>query len=173
MPVADPISGRLFIWLISCFLFLSIAIGGTFLILYILLPPDASRSWLPIAGVILVCLPWVFWCITCLYRIFSRALGFRVVLGGGGGGGGNSGRAHPNVSSCEPTNIESSLEQVEEGDGKHVKFGEAVVVGDTDDYGNGGENNANLRGLSGSISGNDLSISSHESEMPLTSSMAS
>lgn len=171
MPVADPISGRLFIWIITFFLFLSIAIGGAFLIVYILLPPTESVSWLPIAGVVLVCLPWMFWLITCLYRVFSRALGFRVVLGAGGGGGGsgnggNAGRAQ----SHEPANVESSLEQVEEGDGRRVQFGDAVVIGES----NGGEQkNANLRVLTTSISGSDLSTASRESEMPLNTAMTS
>ncbi|XP_050207160.1 uncharacterized protein LOC126656604 [Mercurialis annua] len=174
MPVADPTSGRIFIWIISCFLFSSIALGGTFLILYIILPPNASRSWLPIAGVILVCLPWIFWCFTCAYRIFSRALGFRVALGSGGGGGGaappNGGRPRTSVSTHDPTSGEPPSDQVEDGDGRRVQFGGVVVVGECNDYdnNNNNENNANLRVLS-----SDLSISSHESEMPLTSSMAS
>ncbi|KAJ9176051.1 hypothetical protein P3X46_011401 [Hevea brasiliensis] len=183
MPVADPTSGRLFIWLISCFLFTSIAVGGTFLLLYIILPQNEARPWLPIAGVTLVCLPWIFWCFTCLYRIISRALGVRVVIGasGGGGSGGRGGsRVHSrsnifnasgNVASHVPANIDSPIESAEEGDGRQVKFGGAVMLGGGDDDDDNEKKNA--RSLSTSISSNDLSIASQESEMPLTSDIAS
>ncbi|KDP31470.1 hypothetical protein JCGZ_15350 [Jatropha curcas] len=170
MPVSDPSSGRLFIWLISCFLFISVLTGGTFLILYLVLPQSSATAWLPFAGVSLVSLPWLFWCFTCLYRIISRALGFRFIIGGGGGGG-NGGLSHPNAASNEPRNLETPLESTG-GDGKRVQFGGAVVVGAEDDDDDDNEKITNVKRSSSSLSSNDLSIATQESEMPLTSAMA-
>ncbi|XP_058733958.1 uncharacterized protein LOC131605641 [Vicia villosa] len=91
MPVPDPSSGRKFIWLIACFLFISLIAGGVCLVAYMYLPESETSSWVPVVGVGLVCLPWAFWFFTCLYRIFSRCLGCRVGMMGGGGGGGSWG----------------------------------------------------------------------------------
>ncbi|OIW18155.1 hypothetical protein TanjilG_31275 [Lupinus angustifolius] len=93
MPVSDPSSGRTFIWLITCLLFISIIAGGACLAAYTVLPESETASWLPVLGVTLVCLPWAFWFFTFLYRVFSRCCGYRVRVGvgGGGGGGGNGG----------------------------------------------------------------------------------
>lgn len=182
MPIADPISGRIFIWLIATFLFLSIAVGGSFLILYIVLPQNKSRPWLPVAGVILVCLPWLFWFLTCFYRLISRALGFRVVLGGGNNGGGGGGAARSrsngftpagNTTSEEVSDLESPLGSPSGGEGKKVQFGGTIVLGEENDHnGSHEKKGANKRSLSASNSSNDMSIASHESEMPLTSAMA-
>jgi len=62
--------------------------GGACLVAYMLLPEsEAASSWIPEIGVALVCLPWLFWSLTFLYRIFSRIFGYRVSIGGGGSGG--------------------------------------------------------------------------------------
>lgn len=88
MPVSDPSSGRTFIWIISGLMFMSIMAGGACLVAYLLLPEsEASSSWIPEIGVALVCLPWLFWLFTFLYRILSRFLGCRVSIGGGANGG--------------------------------------------------------------------------------------
>lgn len=100
-----------------------------------------------------------------------------MVLGGGSNSGGNA-RARSNVlntsasvASREPETADSPLESAaQEGDGRHVQFGEALVLGEGDDE---HEKNANLRSLSTSISSNNLSIDPHKSEMPLTSDKAS
>ncbi|KAL6228031.1 hypothetical protein ACLB2K_001985 [Fragaria x ananassa] len=66
-------AGASFIWFISCSLFLSIMLGGGCLITYIIIPHDpGSMSWLAITGVVLVCLPWMFWFFTFIYRVVSR-----------------------------------------------------------------------------------------------------
>ena len=88
MADQDPSSGRAFIWLISCFLLISIIAGGGCLVAYMILPESEVAPWLPNLGVVLVCLPWAFWLLTFIYRVFSRALGFRLDGHGGGGGGG-------------------------------------------------------------------------------------
>jgi len=62
--------------------------GGACLVAYMLLPEsETSSSWIPEIGVALVCLPWLFWLLTFLYRVFSRIFGCRVSIGGGGSGG--------------------------------------------------------------------------------------
>ncbi|KAJ1391486.1 hypothetical protein SESBI_36595 [Sesbania bispinosa] len=81
MPEADPSSGRTFIWLITCILLICIIAGGACLGAYLVLPESEIAPWVPIAGVTLVCLPWIFWLITFLYRIFSRCCGFRFRVG--------------------------------------------------------------------------------------------
>ncbi|TKY60448.1 hypothetical protein E2542_SST17547 [Spatholobus suberectus] len=88
MPVSDPSSGRTFIWIISGLLFISIVAGGACLVAYLLLPEsETSSSWIPQIGVALICLPWLFWLLTFLYRILSRIFGCRVRIGGDGSGG--------------------------------------------------------------------------------------
>ncbi|XWS29922.1 hypothetical protein CRYUN_Cryun24cG0072200 [Craigia yunnanensis] len=99
----DPKAGRTYIWTISCILFICIATGGGCLLAYITIPKSQSSILLPVLGFTFVCMPWIFWIITIVYRITSRAFGFRMVIGtlygngsvtskgaaddGGGGGG--------------------------------------------------------------------------------------
>ncbi|CAJ1937779.1 unnamed protein product [Sphenostylis stenocarpa] len=88
MPVSDPSSGRTFVWIITGVLFISILAGGACLVAYVLLPEsETSSSWIPEIGVGLVCLPWLFWFLTFIYRILSRIFGCRVSIGSGGSGG--------------------------------------------------------------------------------------
>lgn len=166
MPVADPRAGRLFVWLISCFILLSLVIGGAFLVVYMTQPDPATFTWLLYSGMALVCFPWSFWFMLYLYRCISRSLGLRIVCGGGGGGrdgAGSIGRVGARAGGSAGN-----------GDGRHVKFGEAVVV----NGGSGNDNNNDLgnigsRSSSSSSSNNDISFKSHESEIPLASAMAS
>ena len=172
--------GYKLIWLISCFLFVSIAAGGGFLIMYMLLPESSSTSWLPLAGVTLVCLPWLFWFITFFYRIVSRACGFRMVIPGGGGDGG--GKGDTNVGGGGDRGVTSDDDDDDEanntvGDQGMVANNAAaatttpsVVVlreqnNDDDDDDN---NRTHQRKESSS---NDESIASRESEIPLAYSM--
>ncbi|WCJ37851.1 hypothetical protein M5689_018950 [Euphorbia peplus] len=190
MPVSDPTSGRIFIWLVACLLFTSVAVGGSFLILYVTLPENVSKPWFPFAGVALVCLPWMFWCFTCVYRIISRTLGFRFVLGSDGRGGGGGGRGtndHSSNSGNSSNGLESTLESArerdkdddeedEDGNGRTVQFAGSVVMGESandDNDDDGDKKKGNMRSLSNSNSSNNLSFASHESEMPLTSSLSS
>ena len=175
MPVEDPTSGRVFIWLISFFLFITIAAGGSLLLMYVVLPADPSRVWFPVAGIALVCLPWLFWVLTCFYRVLSRIFGFRIAVGSsnGGGGGGGAGGGRPNAfkttgnaaTDNEPGNIENPG-----GDGRQDDLEGPMVMVEKNDGGDNG-NTAIKRNLSASNSIN-MSFRSHESELPLTSSMA-
>lgn len=81
MSLVDPSVGRVLIWIVTFILFFSVLSGGGCLLMYITLPETENTAWLPVAGLSLVCLPWFFWFLTFLYRIISRACGFRVSLG--------------------------------------------------------------------------------------------
>ncbi|KAG5245085.1 hypothetical protein OIU76_002738 [Salix suchowensis] len=173
MPVEDPTSGRLLIWFISFFMFITVAAGGSLLLMYLILPTDPSRAWLPVAGIALVCMPWIFWLLTCIYRIFSRLFGFRVAIGSGGGGAGG-GRARANVfneTGNAATNIGQSGNVEAQGDEAQDEFdGPTITVEKNDSGGNG--NTGIKRSSSSGNSINNMSFRSHESELPLAPSMA-
>lgn len=80
------------IWMVACVLFISVVVGGGCLAWYVLHPESETAPWVPVVGVTLVCLPWLFWILTFLYRLVSRAFGFRMVLpnSNSGGGGANN-----------------------------------------------------------------------------------
>ncbi|KAJ0040411.1 hypothetical protein Pint_27403 [Pistacia integerrima] len=155
MPVRDPHSGYAFIWLVSFTLFLFLAAGGGCLVMYMILPESQSSSWLAITGVTLVCLPWLFWFVTCMYRIISRVLGFRMVVGSGGNN--NDTSMSNNGSAPVPTEY-PSVEVKYEGDGTENN--------------NGRERRDNKEGNKQTPSSSNNSIASRESEIPLTSSVS-
>ncbi|OWM91475.1 uncharacterized protein LOC116199261 [Punica granatum] len=184
MPIANPRAGRVFVWIISCVILLSLASGGAFLVMYMTRPDPTNSAWLLYAGMALVCLPWFFWLMLCTYRCISRALGFRIICCGGGVDGAPSSRGGAGSGSLASVNragslvgtpatvTNKSMGDTENGDGKQVNFGAAVVVNE------GSVNNNNLRNIesrssSSSSSNNDVSYKSHESEIPLASAMAS
>lgn len=177
MPVNDPGAGRAFVWLVACLLFVCVAAGGGCLVMYVVLPDSDTSSWLPLAGVTLVCLPWLFWFLTFLYRIISRVCGFRVGIGGNTGAA-NSANNNVNVGSDDDDDDENTCG----GGGDHpahhrpplgstgnardqVQFGAAAVT--TMDQGAHHDHRKHSRSSSNS------SNVSHESEMPLALSMAS
>uniref|UniRef100_A0A7N0ZXM9 Uncharacterized protein n=1 Tax=Kalanchoe fedtschenkoi TaxID=63787 RepID=A0A7N0ZXM9_KALFE len=88
MPVPDPRTGTLYVWITSCFLFTCLVVGGTLLHMYMLKPESETTLWYPVAGLVLISLPFVFWGMTFAYIILSRLLGFR--LGSSGMGKSNS-----------------------------------------------------------------------------------
>ncbi|KAK2656289.1 hypothetical protein Ddye_009341 [Dipteronia dyeriana] len=173
--------GYKLIWLISCFLFVSIAAGGGFLTMYMILPESPSTSWLPLAGVTLVCLPWLFWFLTFFYRVVSRACGFRMVIPGGGGGGG--GKGDTNVGGGGDHGVTSDDDDDDHkatntGGGQGMVANNAaaaatttpsvVVLREQNDDDDNDNNRSHQRKESSS---NDESIASRESEIPLAYSM--
>ncbi|GMH10400.1 hypothetical protein Nepgr_012241 [Nepenthes gracilis] len=118
MSCADQKAGSCYIRLISCFLFICIVTGGIFLTVYITQPESESTSWFFIAGVALACLPWLFWFLIYLYRILSRAFGFRMVCWGA-------------TYDSDDGSLHGEDDYPESGDGAtKVHFGEAVGVGE-------------------------------------------
>ncbi|KAG0453588.1 hypothetical protein HPP92_024892 [Vanilla planifolia] len=68
MPSSDGMIGNIMVWSVTGLLFLSLVAGGSFLVLYVFLPPSEADAWFPTAGIILVGIPWIFWIVTCSYR---------------------------------------------------------------------------------------------------------
>ena len=180
MSELDPTAGRTYIWTISCILFICIAAGGGCLLAYITVPESQSSILLPALGFTLVCMPWVFWIITAVYKITSRAFGFRMVIGdlygngsvaaksAGDGGGATADAGVNDIDGAQILDVNAkSPPSSPENDGRHAQFGEAKN-GDI-----GEQRNIKRAGSSSSRSSNDISVTSHESEMPLTLSMAS
>ncbi|KAE7996189.1 hypothetical protein FH972_000931 [Carpinus fangiana] len=60
------------IYVVSILFFACIVAGGFLLCLYIFLPQTNSTSLYPVAGLILVGIPWAFWFLACLYRCCKR-----------------------------------------------------------------------------------------------------
>ncbi|KMT14064.1 hypothetical protein BVRB_4g078910 [Beta vulgaris subsp. vulgaris] len=70
--------GICYIWLISFILFVFTVSGAIFLLMYMIQPTSPTTSLYPVIGVSLISFPWFFWLLTILYRIVSRACGFRM-----------------------------------------------------------------------------------------------
>ncbi|XWS41288.1 hypothetical protein CRYUN_Cryun17cG0068200 [Craigia yunnanensis] len=172
MSEPDPKAGHRYIWIISCILFICIAVGGGCLLAYMTMPESQSWNLLAILGFTLVCMPWIFWIITVVYRITSRALGFRMVIGSLYGHGivavkavGSGGGAIAGVNDIDGAQIldvnAKSPPSSPRNDGRHAQFGEAKN-GDI-----GQERNIKKFGSFSSSSSNDIYVTSHESVMPL------
>ncbi|XP_035545606.1 uncharacterized protein LOC108996132 [Juglans regia] len=162
------------------------AARGGCLTLYVMQPHSPYASWLPFAGVAFVCLPWLFWMLTCFYRVVSPSCGFRDVgidrNGGGGRGAGGGGAGGPIVANAADNNMAIEARAVErppvrspESDARRRAQFEAILgLEKQDDHGSSqGKKKQKKSNSSSSHSSNDSSVDSHESEMPLTLSMAS
>ncbi|KAF3440623.1 hypothetical protein FNV43_RR18907 [Rhamnella rubrinervis] len=180
MPVNDPRAGRAFVWLVASLLFVSVAVGGGCLITYMVLPESHhTSSWLPVVGVTLVCLPWLFWFLTFVYRIVSRVFGFRVGIGSGGGVVDDHHHHRGNTSNNnvnEGGNVNDDDHQPPLGStGDQLQFGAAgMMMNQQDHRGHGHDDDDDHHGKNKySRSSSNSSNVSHESEMPLALSMAS
>ncbi|XVE83379.1 hypothetical protein DITRI_Ditri16bG0084200 [Diplodiscus trichospermus] len=180
MPEPDPKASCAYIWTISCILFICIVAGGGCLLAYITAPESQSSILLPALGFTLVCMPWIFWILTMVYRITSRAFGFRMVISGLYGNGsvstkGNGDDGADDVVAIVANDIDSaqildvnakSLPTSPENDGRQTQSSESKNGDITEER--------NIRaGSSSSSSSNDMSVTSRESEMPLALLMAS
>ncbi|KAK8556631.1 hypothetical protein V6N13_064651 [Hibiscus sabdariffa] len=176
MPEPDPTAAPTYIWTITFVLFLCIVAGGACLLTYMLTPDSQSSIFLPVLGFSLVCMPWIFWAVTVLYRLISRFFGFRMVIGSlydndngdvdakssghGGAGGTTAGVNDIGGAQVLDVNAKSPPNSSE----NNAKPGEAKNVGI-------GQESSTKRDTSYSI--DDMSITSRESEKPLASSMSS
>ncbi|KAG6477154.1 hypothetical protein ZIOFF_066406 [Zingiber officinale] len=71
MPPPEEEGGaarRCCVWLVSCCFLMVLLAGGVLLALYIVLPESPDTASFPVAGVVLVAIPWLFWLVTCTYR---------------------------------------------------------------------------------------------------------
>lgn len=162
MPGENP-TEKCFIWIISVLLFICVFSGGALLVLYLCQPETSTTSWYPVVGILLVCLPWLFWFVTFLYRLLSRKFGFRMVCWGTdvypadgaivGGSGGSFANRNGNAT----------------GHGEPAGSNLAKYEGPIEETGQGSSH-----GKSHSLGGATMSSrGSHESETPLKLSMAS
>lgn len=163
--------GGSFICLISCFLFLSVVAGGGCLLMYMILPEPQTRGrhWLPIIGVALVCLPWVFWFLTFVYRLISRRSGSRFGIGNAGGAGGAK---NINTAAAAAANVRAGTDAATPADKSSGGETGAMVAGEIE-LGSFKDGKRRVSSLSRTSSSINVSNHSNESEMPLATSMAS
>ncbi|XP_022719629.1 uncharacterized protein LOC111277448 [Durio zibethinus] len=122
------------IYIVTTVFFACIVAGGVFLGLYIFLPEAESALWYPVAGIILVGIPWIFWIGIYLYRC--------CVHGCCQSNGGNVNRVQssltktqsyastgPVARSMHSSENDNSPLRSPNGDHRHVHFGEVVVLG--------------------------------------------
>ncbi|KAF5749262.1 hypothetical protein HS088_TW04G01227 [Tripterygium wilfordii] len=172
--------GDIRIYIISGFILACILAGGIFLGLYIFLPVAESQSWYPIAGIVLVAIPWAFWFFMYIYRCCSpKNVQFQERS--------NMHRsAAPSTTTRATTNQRLSVDSpTSSPDGKrHVHFGAVVVLGTADKVNNVGGGDGDEEDLEENNSGRQHegrvtldekpdSVSSRESELPLTLGMSS
>lgn len=128
MSATDSGAGCTSIWLvIYSLLSISLAAGGGCLIAYIFLPKSQSTSWLPFAGVTLVCVPWLFWFLTFLYRVILCVSGLRVSTDCEAGGGGKTSEG-PNIVTAGAAPGKPPVGSPGK-QSRRVQFGDAVVAG--------------------------------------------
>ncbi|XP_010912587.1 uncharacterized protein [Elaeis guineensis] len=172
-PGARPSRKRF--WFISCLLFIALLTGGAFLVLYITHPANEIPFWFPIAGMILVGTPWLFWIVMCIYRSIAARKNdverppVRAAAVAPAGG--------TDVATTTDSPVDSP------GGARRVRFGNATVIGSdvAGEVGSSGEtpqgneaDGEHTHGRTGSsISEDDgSSLRSHESEAPLALSMS-
>ncbi|KAM6563412.1 hypothetical protein CsatB_023410 [Cannabis sativa] len=196
MPVRDPRAGRAFICVISWFLFLTIAGGGGCLIMYMILPETNTTSWLPVVGITLVCLPWLFWLSTFMYRILSRIFGFRIGIGEDNDNHNNISNNDNNTNNVIPEEEEEAGVAAASSDHseqkteyspaeRRLQFEATLTVHDDDENENYKDDGDGIiildhkqRSIKQAIvsksssSSSNSSVLSHESELPLASSRA-
>ncbi|XP_039042478.1 uncharacterized protein LOC120181419 [Hibiscus syriacus] len=73
-------ASQVYIWTIACILFVCVFVGGGCFLAYVTVDEYQSSSLLPVLGFVFVCTPWIFWILTVMYRLLSRAFGFRMML---------------------------------------------------------------------------------------------
>ncbi|KAK2998835.1 hypothetical protein RJ639_023537 [Escallonia herrerae] len=159
--------------LISSLFGICVVTGGIFLVLYAFVP-DMSQPWFPIAALVLIGSPWLFWLMTYLYTCIKVCChGTRVEDHQ------TSKRGHQTIHrTTTTTNTASAMARnVSRGDspvnspdgGRHVQFGTAVVMeGENEDKrGRNGPTAGHHEGGESSVA------SSKECEMPLTLSVSS
>ncbi|XP_073013741.1 uncharacterized protein [Typha latifolia] len=131
MPAPEGKAGDIRVWLVSGLFFLILITGGTFLVLYVAFPENAVPGWFPIAGMVLVAVPWFFWFLTCVYRCFlfrgddeeRQPIRASSVTPVGGGG-------RPTIITAPAVDNEIAVESP--GGARRVRFGNATVMGSAD-----------------------------------------
>uniref|UniRef100_A0A6N2K9R2 Uncharacterized protein n=1 Tax=Salix viminalis TaxID=40686 RepID=A0A6N2K9R2_SALVM len=111
--------------------------GGVLLVLYIFLPLSNVKSWYPIAGMILVAAPWVFWFLTYIYQCIRPPVDFtRSEPCKSPAGSPFSGKEGAAISPRNPPFDDEPRRPSSDGI-RHVHFGGVVVVSDDVDNNSG------------------------------------
>lgn len=156
------------IYIVIGLFFSCVISGGTFLGLYIFLPPNDIKHWYPTAGMILIGIPWAFWFLTYIYRC---------VRPGDKQCQPQEAFASPPATHMEAATISSmnsppaDESPVKSPDGaRHVRFGEVVVIRNDSNKTDGvldahqvAEGHSEV-----DLEGGENSVNSRESEIPLT-----
>ncbi|PON87501.1 hypothetical protein TorRG33x02_166790 [Trema orientale] len=166
----DQRKGDARVYVVSGLFFSCIISGGVFLCLYIVLPETQSSGWFPIAGLVLVSIPWAFWLFTFLYRCFKfHATPPQLDSSNRFSKGGGSTRepataaapTTPNTSASDSPAMQSPCGGAE----RRVQFGPVVVLGGEGE-GHAGAAEKEQR-CDEQEADHEISNCSRESEMPL------
>ncbi|GMI64983.1 hypothetical protein like AT5G17590 [Hibiscus trionum] len=151
----ETIQGDARIYIVTTFFFVSIVTGGAFLCLYMFQPEEQSTPWYPVVGIVLVGVPWIFWIATYMYRCVAHCLCASNREYGN--------KEHNSLSkkkscaseghagrSIHSSENEGSPSVTPDGDRRHVRFGDVVVVGSKEHNwdGHDGENLQDAQQLS-------------------------
>ncbi|KAF8035070.1 hypothetical protein BT93_C1180 [Corymbia citriodora subsp. variegata] len=187
--------GNAWVCAIISLFFVCVLAGGVFLSIYLLLPAMQSNRWLYLAGLVLEAIPWCFWLLGYLYYCLRRRPANNPPKG-------FPARVHSTAVAPEPAPAnypESPAKDSphsrdnDDDEKRHVHFGAVVVMGKEEQNGHqsgveGRNNNDNALGngerggdhslsntgsTSSTLNDHDLSITSRESEMPLTHGVSS
>lgn len=169
----DERKGDARIYVVSFLFFDCIVAGGVLLCLYIFLPQTNPASSYPIAGMVLVGIPWAFWFLAYLYGCCKPRADPQPEERES-----SHGQAPPAAPASDPTttaNTSNAESPVNSPVGeRHVRFG-AVIVRGNEDCGDQREldHAKEVHGPRDDADADKLAVGSRESEMPLTLSVSS
>lgn len=162
MPPPEGRASNHCVYIVSCLLLAAIICGGAFLMLYVTLPESEKTAWFPVAGMVLVCTPWVFWTVTGLYRTASM----RIAAHGGGATPAAAGRTAAAAGGTAIAINEEEAMGVSPGGKQRVQLGAQGVPAEGDKRGSSGKADGEPE-ADGDSNEDCSSQVSHESELPL------
>lgn len=167
----DERKGDARVYVVSFLFFACIVVGGVLLCLYIFLPQTNSASWYPIAGMIMVGIPWAFWFLAYLYRCCKPRVDPQ--LNERESSHGTTPPAAPASGATTTANTSNAESPVHSPVGeRRVHFGAVIVLGN-DEY-SGQRELGHTKEVHGPRDDADKpAVGSRESEMPLTLSVSS
>ncbi|GAV88343.1 hypothetical protein CFOL_v3_31766 [Cephalotus follicularis] len=173
------------IYIVTCLFFACIIAGGVLLGLYLIMPSTQSSNRYPIAGMILVGIPWAFWFFAYLYRCFKPS-GPQIQQANFNNNHAASSKAAPTTTLMYHEELGGSPVHSPNG-GPHVQFGVVTVMGSDKDIGSGAQIHREAMARQAGIlldedeegedkgessqnntASNGVSVTSRESEIPLT-----
>ncbi|XP_068666346.1 uncharacterized protein [Aristolochia californica] len=157
-------AGDVRIWIVTLAFLGCILTGGTFLVMYISLPESPETAWYPVLGMVLVGIPWLFWLVTFLYRVFLKG---RLV-------GGSGAPRYPNTAANNQNGAAADVDEEcppESGTGREAGTDGMMVEGEE---AQGSSQRGGSHGEREPMNASeDSSRASRESEVPLAFAMSS